>query len=685
MAQNTIQGMLAESFIRFCDLPAIEYNNTQISYRELDTRSEAIACKLAAKGIKQGAFIAVLLDNKIELIATLIGILKAGCVFIPLDPLHPVKRMEVMLQSTDTRYLLIDKPNHQLLAHLSKEQGGGIEAIVEDESPTQESPMFSRPEVEYHPEDAIYIYFTSGSTGRPKAVLGMNKSLAHFINWEIETLKIDTPWRVSQFTSPSFDASLRDFFVPLCSGGTVCIPRSREQILNSAGLIDWIENSRLKLIHCTPSLFRLFNLKSLSPEHFPNLKYVLLAGERIHPPELENWFITFGERIQLVNLYGPTETTMVKTFYFIKKADTKAQSISIGKPMKGSRIIILDEHMNPCGEGTIGEIYIRTPFRTKGYYNDPELTAKKFLVNPFNHDPDDLIYKTEDLGRILPDGALEFLGRMDRQVKIRGNRIELAEVEAKLLKYELLREVTVLDREDSGGHKYLCAYITAEQEVKVDELRTFLGKELPDYMIPSFFIQLEKLPLTANGKVDWRLLPEPSNVNIISAEYLPPRNSLEEELVQVWQQVLGIDKIGIHDNFFNLGGDSLKIVQVTALLTSVKLEIRDVFLHPTIAELSEAIQKDPAQYIPVQPEEELKAPDSGPEQPKEDKLLPKGENSKILPLRFPPPITAYPSHADLLSVILNHQESYAWFYNYYIQLEAPPDGVGVRLDFYTTL
>jgi amino acid adenylation domain-containing protein len=539
--------------------------------------------------------------------------------------------------------------------------------------------------VEYHPEDAIYIYFTSGSTGRPKAVLGMNKSLAHFINWEIETLKIDTPWRVSQFTSPSFDASLRDFFVPLCSGGTVCIPQSREQILNSASLINWIENSRINLIHCTPSLFRLFNLKSLSPEHFPNLKYVLLAGERIHPPELENWFITFGERIQLVNLYGPTETTMVKTFYFITKADTKAPGISVGKPMKGSRVIILDEKMNPCGEGATGEIYIRTPYRTKGYYNDPELTGKKFLVNPFNNDPNDLIYKTDDLGRILPDGNLEFLGRMDRQVKIRGNRIELAEVEAKILKYEPVREVVVLDREETSGHKYLCAYVTSDHEVKVDELRSFLGKELPDYMIPSFFIQLPKIPLTANGKVDWRLLPEPSGVNIISAEYLPPRNSLEEELVQVWQQVLGIDKIGIHDNFFNLGGDSLKIVRVTALLTSVKLEIRDVFLHPTIAELSEAIQKDPAPYIPVQPEAEVKGPDSGPERPKEEKLIPKGENSKILPMRFPPPVTAYPSHADLLSVILNHPESYAWFYNYYIQLEAPPDGVGVRLDFYTTL
>jgi amino acid adenylation domain-containing protein len=691
MAPNTIQGMLSEAFIRFCDLPAIEYNNTQISYRELDYRSEAIACKLAAKGIKKGAFIAVLLENKIELIATLIGILKAGCVFIPLDPLHPVKRMEVMLQSTDTRYLLIDKPNYQLLAHLFKEQGGEIEAIVKDESQTQESPMFSRPEVEYHPEDAIYIYFTSGSTGRPKAVLGMNKSLAHFINWEIETLKIDIPWRVSQFTSPSFDASLRDFFVPLCSGGTVCIPQSREQILNSASLINWIENSRINLIHCTPSLFRIFNLKSLSPEHFPNLKYVLLAGERIHPPELENWFVTFGERIQLVNLYGPTETTMVKTFYFIKKADTKTQSISIGKPMKGSRIIILDEHMNPCGEGTTGEIYIRTPYRTLGYYNDPELNHQKFLVNPFTGDPKDLIYRTEDLGRLLPDGNLEFLGRIDRQVKIRGNRIELAEVEAKLLKYEPVKEAVVLDRENTGGLKYLCAYVTADQEVKVDELRGFLKKELPDYMIPSFFIQLEKIPLTANGKADWRLLPEPSGANIISEEYLPPRNSLEQELVQVWQQVLGIDKIGINDNFFNLGGDSLKIVQVIARLASIQLEIKDLFLRPTIMELSEMIQNEPERFSGAKPEaasqlkpmEEQHLPEQECLEP--DRITAKIENSKVLPMCYPPPVMAYPAHGNLLSVILDHEEAFSWFYNYYIQLEAPPEGEGIRLDFYTTL
>jgi amino acid adenylation domain-containing protein len=603
MSQNTIQGMLSEAFERSSGMVAIEYHQAVIRYRDLNQKAQHIANLLAAGGVKKGSFVAILLENKIDLIAAIIGVLKAGGVFIPLDPLHPVKRLEAMLQLTDTRYLLIDRPNYDNLAHLYTGNGGTVEALTVDQSFYQRSNSGpSRREVEYHPEDPIYIYFTSGSSGQPKAVLGKNKSLAHFINWEIETLRIDHPFRVSQLTAASFDASLRDFFVPLCSGGTVCIPENREFILDAARLIPWIDRSGIELIHCTPSLFRLFNSPTLTGENFAGLKYVLMAGERIYPQELRHWFNTFGERIQLVNLYGPTETTMVKTFYFIKESDTKKPSISVGKPMKGARIIILDENLNPCGEGAVGEIYIRTPYRTLGYYSDHELTQKKFIVNPFHDDPDDLIYKTEDLGRLLPDGNLEFLGRIDRQVKIRGNRVELAEIETKLLQHELVKEAVILDRDDPAGNKYLCAYLRSDQEVKVEELRGFLAKELPDYMLPSFFIQLEKIPLTPNGKVDWRSLPEPDHTNIISEKYFPPRNRLEEELVKIWQEVLGVGQIGIYDSFFHLGGDSLKIVQVIARLKDIKLEIKDVLLHPTIAEISEVIEHYQAGAGGAQPE-----------------------------------------------------------------------------------
>ncbi|MCP4153222.1 MAG: amino acid adenylation domain-containing protein, partial [bacterium] len=454
------------------------------------------------KDIKKGSFIGIYIDDKIELISAIIGVLKAGCVFVVLDTALPVKRIENMLKLTHTQALLTDHRNQTTLFASGSTDKKDICSLIIDETMYQtydsefESAKTGR--IEYTPGDKIYVYFTSGSSGIPKAIIGKNKSLLQFIQWEIETFNVDETYRVSQFTAPGFDAFLRDVFVPLCAGGTVCIPESVELIINPVECIRWIDNNRINLIHCVPGVFRVFNSESIVPGNFEALKYVLLSGEAINPNQLNNWYDTFGERIQLVNFYGPSETTMIKTYYFIRKADTRKKRIPIGKPMIGAQVFILDSAMKPCGKRITGEVYIRTPFGTYGYYNDQEANKKRFIPNPITNDATDLFYRTGDLGRLLPDGNVDLLGRIDRQVKIRGIRVELGDIENKLLLFPGIRSVVVIHRERKDDTLYLCAYYEAAEELQANSLINFLAQWLQEALIPSFFIRLEHIPLTPN-------------------------------------------------------------------------------------------------------------------------------------------------------------------------------------------
>jgi len=445
------------------------------------------------------------------------------------------------------------------------------------------------PEVDYLPEDKINIYFTSGTTGQPKAVLGKNEGLTHFIAWEIKELNIDETKRVSQLTSQCHDPFLRDIFVPLCAGGTICVPDSIETLLDSQRMMNWMESSRVNLVHCTPSLFKVIDSDRLNPGSYAHLEYVLLAGEKVVPQDLENWYRVLGDRVQLVNIYGPTETTLAKLFYFINPKDLERDTIPIGKPIPGAKVIILDKALNICGPGEVGEIYIRTPFRSYGYYNDSKLTAEKFIQNPFSNNPDDIIYKTGDLGKINREGVVEFIGREDRQVKIRGFRVELDEVEKRIRDYPGVQEAVVLNRRTSTGNFILCAYFKGE--IAVMELKEHLTQELPDYMVPSFYITMEKLPLTTNGKINYKVLPEPDEVE--RKEYAAPKNELEKQVVQIWTEILGIKKIGMNDGFLDMGGNSLNAMNLISRIYKafdVNLQLSVIFENPTVEELVSVIE-----------------------------------------------------------------------------------------------
>ncbi|MDQ1351767.1 MAG: Amino acid adenylation protein, partial [Acidobacteriota bacterium] len=462
----------------------------------------------------------------------------------------------------------------------------------------------STPILEYFPEDKINIYFTSGTTGQPKAVLGKNEGMAHFIAWEIKEFNIDETKRVSQLTSQCHDPFLRDIFTPLCAGATICVPDSRETILDTAKMIRWLEQSKVNLVHCTPGLFKVFGSNGINPESFPHLQYVLLAGEKIAPRDLENWYNAIGERVQLVNIYGPTETTLAKLFYRIRPEDIQRDVIPIGNPIPGAKVIILNKELKICGPGEVGEIYIRTPFRSYGYYKDPTLNSEKFIKNPFGDSPGDIIYKTGDLGKWNREGHIEFVGREDRQVKIRGFRVELDEIEKRLWEYPGIREAVVLFRVTGTGNQIICAYFRGD--ISVPELKEYLGRELPDYMAPSFYIKMETFPLNINGKIDYKALP---GLDAVEREkFAAPRNEMEKRMAGIWTEVLGIERIGIKDGFLDMGGNSLNAMSLTARTFkefNVNLQLSVIFANPTVEGLVSIINASVTNiYQSIEPVEE---------------------------------------------------------------------------------
>jgi amino acid adenylation domain-containing protein len=601
MMCNTIQNQIGKSIESFSSRVAIEYGNKKITYEELGKQSRGIANILTKHRVSKDAHIGVLSFDKYNLILSIIGILKARMVFVPIDPLYPIQRIKGMMEVSDIEILLVDDSIKTEILNSIADICRNIKIInIDNELSKIDLSSIAEVNIEYKPEDKIYIYFTSGSTGKPKAILGKNMGLLHFLMWEIRTFNINQDVRVSQFTSQCHDPFLRDIFIPILVGGTACIPQHKEEILSSVSLTNWVENSKVNLIHCTPSLFRILNGSALSSDNFKQLQYVLLAGERVLPGELANWYRIFGSRIQLVNMYGPSETTLAKVFYLIAQSDVNRNSIPIGKPIDGCEVFIVDKVLKSCSQGEMGEILIHTPYRTLGYYGDVEMTAQKFIPNLFSDDKNDLVYKTGDLGRLLNDGNIEFLGRMDRQIKIRGFRVELQEIENEILKYPGIHECVVDAREMSSNlndnqkysDMYLAAYYTAVNVLPEAGLREHLERKLPDYMIPAYFVHMDKIPLTPNGKIDYKILPNPKKVAIIN--YVAPRDYIEKELEKIWCEILGVDKVGIDRDFLKIGGNSLNVMTLIAKVYrqfDVEIPIREIFYKPTVEGVAGYIKK----------------------------------------------------------------------------------------------
>ncbi|HVR95770.1 MAG TPA: amino acid adenylation domain-containing protein, partial [Thermoanaerobaculia bacterium] len=526
----------------------------------------------------------------VDVIASMLAVLKAGGAFVPMDPNFQVTRLESLVAEARPCCWLADAAHADRLRSVHHEQGLAATILPLAGMPAGEpAPATLAGATPLAPDSMCYVYFTSGSSGRPKGIAGRLKAIDHYVSWMTESFGVGAGSRFSQLISPAWDGFMLDAFVPLSVGGTVCVPEGREVLLDGARLHRWIGERRVGFIHCTPSLFRSILSQELTPADFPELRCVFLVGEVLLPQDVKRWHDVFGDRVQLVNLFGPSETTLTKLFYRVKPGDGEGLSIPIGQPMPGAKVVVVDEEGRPCSPGRLGEIYIRTPFRALGYLHQPELTDQVFVPNPFSGSADDIVYKTGDLGRWRADGNLEFEGRRDGQVKIRGIRIETAAIENLLRSHEAVADVAVTDRVDVSGNKFLCAYVVPRREVAADDLRQFLAGQLSEVMVPSAFVLMDALPRTITGKVDRSLLPSSGERGRLGRAPAPPRTPLESALCGIFRELLAVPEVGIRDSFFELGGHSLLMTLLVSRVRAavgVEMPLMQVFQTPTVEQLA---------------------------------------------------------------------------------------------------
>ncbi|MCP4154528.1 MAG: amino acid adenylation domain-containing protein, partial [bacterium] len=599
---------------------------TAVTYRELNEKSNRLAGLLKSKGVQPGTIVAIMPERSIEMIIGIIGILKAGAAYLPIDPEYPEERIKYMLRDSSTKIVLRELKEFN-------ELGEGIE-IIDIHTIYQ---LFSSTETRHsalgirHPASALptsspaYIIYTSGTTGRPKGVLIEHSSVVNLAISQVKRFKLDTSERIMQFSSISFDASVEQIVISLFSGAVLVLV-DKETLTGGEKFNDYVNKQAVTHLNSVPSF-----LATLEPAQNRQLRRVIAGGEKC-PPELVGRWIS---QCDFYNQYGPTETTVTSIALAVKKNNVPT-TLSIGKPIANTRVFILDKNRKLVPAGVTGELYIGGSGVAPGYLNKPEMTSEKFItyklqnepekgsqsqlpgtalqikafggvgptqwgfINPSvtgfsrkgSDPPEARVFRTGDLARWLPDGNVEYLGRIDHQVKVRGFRIELGEIESRLLTQPGIKEAIVISRQSKEGGNILCAYYVESKTIQSESgIRIGLSQYVPQYMLPSFFIKLAKLPLAPNGKVDRNALPAPEIKG--GSDYEAPVGQVEEALAAVWQHVLNIDGIGVTDDYFNLGGDSIKTIQIAARLRKyrLKLEVKDMFAHQTIKQLAPHVKK----------------------------------------------------------------------------------------------
>jgi amino acid adenylation domain-containing protein len=591
-------------FARASETPggvAISQGDRAWTYEETAASALSLAKSLLADGLQPGEVVAVTGDRCFGLIVSMMAVFSSRGALLVIDPALPAERKRLMLREARAKYLL-----H--VAELRPEDAWMLEVIQApvkivdprtgrvdgEERITQSGTEIRGPEK----DDPAYVFFTSGTTGVPKGVLGLHKSLSHFLAWQRDTFAVGQSDRSGQLTGLSFDVVLRDIFTPLISGATLCLPEDVEN-LGPEQVLAWLERERVTLLHAVPSLARFWLANRPEGVKLRHLRNIFFAGEPLTDTLVQRWREAFPESGEIINLYGPTETTLAKCYYRIP-ADPLPGVQPVGRPLPQTQALVFGAEDRLCGVNEVGEIVIRTPFRSAGYIN---ATADRFAKNPFREDERDLLYRTGDRGRFLPDGTLEILGRIDNQVKIRGIRIEPEEIEAVLRLYPGVSDAVVVAKEDPSGEKYLAAYVVFEESRKapfenqfmmIDELKRHAGARLPQHLIPTIIVFLDRLPLTANGKVDRRALPEPElNPAKMEDDYAAPRTPVEEMLAEIWAEALGVERIGLHDNFFDLGGHSLLVTKAIFRIRAtldVELQVHKIFEQPTVARLARIVE-----------------------------------------------------------------------------------------------
>jgi amino acid adenylation domain-containing protein len=566
---------------------AVAYEDVQLTYRELNARANQLAHYLRRLGVGPEALVGICMERSVEMVVGLLGILKAGGAYVPLDPAYPKERLAFMLEDTQTPVLL----TQQGLVEALPPHGARVVCLDTDwETVVQESE--ENPASRVTADHLAYVIFTSGSTGKPKGAMNTHRGICNRLLWMQDAYQLTEADRVLQKTPFSFDVSVWEFFWPLLTGACLVVARPNGH-QDSAYLVKLIADQDITVLHFVPSMLQLF-LEAQGLEACTSLRHVICSGEAL-PVELQERFLT-RLPAQLHNLYGPTEAAVDVTFWPCQPQDNQ-RLVPIGRPIANTQIYILDAHLQPVPVGVPGELYIGGVGVARGYLNRPALTAERFISDPFSDAPRARLYKTGDLARYRPDGAIEFLGRLDYQVKIRGFRIELGEIEAVLGQHPDVREAVVLAREDVPGEKRLVAYVVPRQQPtpSLNDLRHSVKETLPDYMVPAAFVTLQALPLLPNGKVNRQALPAPGTARPeLEEAFVAPRTAIECFVAKVWQELLRVETVGIHDNFFELGGDSIKgAVFINRLQEALGEVVHIVVLFdaPTIAELTQYLHQ----------------------------------------------------------------------------------------------
>lgn len=577
--EETLESLFRRQAILHPDKTAAVYQDQNITYGELDQRSNQVANLLLSRGIKEGKYVPIWLDRSLEWIIAVLGVIKTGAAYVPIDPAYPVRRVEYILSDTSADIVIT---NQILEGLLSGTESTKIFDLSNreylDHLPSE------YPEINIHQKALAYTIYTSGSTGKPKGVMVSHQAIQHLVTWHNHHFHVDHSSKLTLVAGLAFDISVWETWSALTSGATVFIADNEDRT-NAHALVDYYRKNQIThgfvptvLAPSVVDITRNYNdLK---------LKYLFTAGEKLKP------VLTSELSYDLVDYYGPTECTVYATFKKVKDANGKYVS-SIGRPIANAKAYILGENKELLPVGAVGELCIGGNLLAEGYLNNEELTRSQFISNPFRET--EKLYRTGDLARWKPDGEIEFLGRIDNQVKIRGFRIELGEIERSLIRQENIKEAVVLGKETEGSTKYLMAFVVLKPDVTTDisSIRNALKEELPGYMIPAQIIFIDAIPLTANGKTDTTALKdlaEKDAKEVISFE--PPTNETERIIVEVWSSALERPVINITDNFFDIGGNSLLVAVVAVALErklDVKVYLRDIYQYPVLQQLSEIL------------------------------------------------------------------------------------------------
>lgn len=571
---------------------AVVYKDQMITYKELDQKSNQLANQLISKGIKENMFVPVWLGRSLEWVVAVLGIVKTGAAYVPIDPAYPVKRVEYILSDTAAQMIITNQHLGSLLSNNEKTEVFQLNTMKDLE-------IFShqQPNIEVHQNALAYTIYTSGSTGKPKGVMVAHLAIQHLVTWHNHYFHVDHTSKVSLVAGLAFDISVWETWSGLTSGAILFIAEDEERTETSA-LVEYFRKNDITHGFVPTVLVPSFIDKTRNYNDLP-LKYLFTAGEKLKP------VLTTEMSYELIDYYGPTECTVYATFRKVKDVEGKYVS-SIGRPIANAQAYILSENKELLPVGAIGELYIGGELLAKGYLNNEALTTEKFIANPFKNE--EKLYRTGDLAKWLPDGEIEFLGRIDNQIKIRGFRVELGEIERTLSQQENIQEVMVITK-DTGNNKYLIAFIVSKpgSEKNITSVRSLLKEELPGYMIPSQIVFIDKIPLTANGKTDINSLKDLADKeakDLVSFE--PPTNETERIIADIWSSELERPVINITDNFFDIGGNSLLVAVVAVALErrlGIKVYLRDIYQYPILQKLSEILiarSEEAREAVPVE-------------------------------------------------------------------------------------